>query len=112
MNTMNYNGYLASISFSEEDNVFFGKIEGIEALVTFESDNVQGLKEEFHKAVEDYIAFCEEEGIDPHKSYTGVLNVRLTPEIHSRVAVVAKLKGISINAFIRSAVEQSLASVI
>lgn len=29
MNTMTYKGYLGSVAFSEKDNVFFGKIEGI-----------------------------------------------------------------------------------
>ena len=28
MNTLTYKGYIGSVSFSEKDNVFFGKIEG------------------------------------------------------------------------------------
>ncbi len=33
MNTMTYKGYLGSVAFSEKDNVFFGKIEGINGMV-------------------------------------------------------------------------------
>ena len=33
MNTMTYKGYLGSVAYSEKDNVFFGKIEGINGLV-------------------------------------------------------------------------------
>ena len=44
MNTMNYKGFIGSVAFSEEDNVFFGKIEGIDGLVNFEGDNVSELK--------------------------------------------------------------------
>ena len=85
MNTLKYKGFIGSVNFSEEDSVFFGKIEGINGMVNFEGQSVQELTDAFHEAVDDYIAFCEEEGIQPHKSYSGLLNVRLSPEINSRV---------------------------
>ena len=105
MNTLNYKGYIGSVSFSEKDNVFFGKIEGINGL------SVKELTDAFHEAVDDYVAYCEEAGIEPHKSYSGTLNIRLTPEIHSHIAAIAKQKGISINAFIKSAVEKEIAAL-
>ena len=112
MNTLQYKGFLGSVEFSEADGVFFGKIEGINALVNFEGESVKELTDAFHEAVEDYLLFCEEEGIEPHKSYSGALNVRLTPEIHSRVATLAKQTGVSINAFIRKAVENQIAAML
>ena len=68
MNTMTYKGYLGSIDYSKNDQVFFGKIEGINGLVIFEGENVKELTEDFHKAVDDYLAYCEAEGIEPEKS--------------------------------------------
>lgn len=112
MNTLQYKGFLGSVEFSEADGVFFGKVEGINALVNFEGESVRELTDAFHEAVEDYLMFCEEEGIEPHKSYSGALNVRLTPEIHSRVAALAKQTGVSINAFIRKAVENQIAAML
>ena len=109
MNTLHYKGYVGSVAFSEKDNVFFGKVEGIDGLVNFEGESVKELTGAFHEAVDDYLAYCKEEGIEPHKSYSGSLNVRLTPEMHSRVAALAKRMGISINAFIRTAVEKQVA---
>lgn len=85
MNTITYKGYIGSVAFSEKDNVFFGKIEGINGLVNFEGESVKELTEAFHEAVDDYLAYCEEEGIEPHKSYSGSLNIRLSPETHSRM---------------------------
>ena len=93
MNTMTYKGYLGSVAFSEKDNVFFGKIEGINGLVNFEGESVKELTEAFHEAVDDYLAYCEEEGIEPDKSYSGVLNVRLTPAIHRQIAILARQAG-------------------
>ncbi|MDE6793442.1 MAG: type II toxin-antitoxin system HicB family antitoxin [Muribaculaceae bacterium] len=112
MNTLKYKGFIGSVAFSEEDNVFFGKIEGIDGLVNFEGESVKELKNAFHEAVNDYVAYCEEEGIEPHKSYSGSLNVRLTPDLHSRVAYLAKQAGVSINAFIKKAVEKQVAGML
>ena len=56
--------------------------------------------------------FCKEEDIEPHKNYSGSLNVRLTPDIHSRVAYLAKQAGVSINAFIRTAVEKQISAML
>lgn len=112
MNTLQYKGFIGSVGFSEKDGVFFGKIEGINALVTFEGESVKELIEAFHEGVEDYLIYCEEKGIEPHKSYSGALNVRLTPEIHSKVANLAKKTGVSINSFIKKAVENQIASML
>lgn len=112
MNTLKYKGFIGSVAFNENDNVFFGKIEGIDGLVNFEGESVKGLTDAFHEAVDDYIAYCEEEGIEAHKSYSGSLNVRLTPDIHTRVAYLAKQAGVSINSFIRSAVEKQIAAML
>ena len=45
-----------------------GKILGISDLVTFESEDAAGLKEEFESAVDDYLEFCKEVGKDPGKT--------------------------------------------
>lgn len=112
MNTMTYKGFIGSVSYSDKDNVFFGKIEGINALVNFEGDSVSELKKAFHDAVNDYIAYCEEEGIPTHKSYTGTLNVRISPETHSKIAILAGKAGISINAFIKQALDKQIAMML
>ena len=110
MNTLEYKKFVGSVNFSEEDDVFFGKIEGINALVTFEGQTVAGLKKAFKEAVTDYIEFCKTKGIKAQKTYTGVLNVRLTPEIHRMAAMVATKSGTTLNGLIRKAVEKELRS--
>ena len=47
MNTMNYKGYLGSVAFSEQDGVFYGKVEGINGLVNFEGESVKELTRHF-----------------------------------------------------------------
>ncbi len=108
MNTMTYKGYLGSVAYSEKDQVFFGKIEGINGLVNFEGESVKELTEAFHEAVDDYLAYCKDEGIEPDKSYTGVLNVRLTPTIHRQIAMLAKQAGLTLNGYIKEALEDKI----
>ena len=111
MNTLTYKGFIGTVAFSESDNVFFGKIEGIDGLVNFEGESVSELKEAFHQAVDDYIAYCREEGIPVHKSYSGMLNIRITPQEHSRIARLARAAGISVNAFVRQALDKQIGRV-
>ena len=108
MNTMTYKGYIGSVAFSEKDNVFFGKIEGINGLVNFEGESVKELTNAFHEAVEDYITYCKDEGIEPDKSYSGSLNVRLSPTIHRQIAILAKKAGLSLNAYIKDTLEKKV----
>jgi len=108
MNTMTYKGYLGSVNYSDKDQVFFGKIEGINGLVNFEGKSVKELTEAFHEAVDDYLAYCEDEGIEPDKSYSGVLNVRLTPAIHRQIAILARQAGLTLNAYIKEALEEKV----
>ena len=110
MNTMTYKGYLGSVAYSEKDNVFFGKIEGINGLVNFEGESVKELTDAFHEAVDDYLAYCKDEGIEPDKSYSGVLNVRLSPAIHRKIAMLARQAGQTLNAYIKEAIEEKVES--
>ena len=112
MNTMTYKGYIGSVNYSDKDQVFFGKIEGINGLVNFEGESVKELTEAFHEAVDDYLAYCQDEGIEPDKSYTGVLNVRLTPAIHRQIAMLALQAGLSSNAYSKDALEEKVESAV
>ena len=80
--------------------------------VFLKGSTVDELTADFHGAVDDYIALCKEKGVEPRKPYSGVLNVRLTPEIHSGVAMAAQNEGITINAFIKNAVAKALGMVL
>lgn len=71
MNTLEYKNFSGSVNFSAEDDAFFGKIEGINALVTFEGQTVVELKEAFKEAVLDYLELCRKNGINVQKTIMG-----------------------------------------
>lgn len=102
-NTMEYRGYIGSIEFSEEDCLLFGKVQGIRALISYEGTTAQELVEDFHGAVEDYLAMCEERGEAPEKAYKGSFNVRISPQLHQQAAVYAISQQISLNSLVETA---------
>lgn len=57
---LTYKGYFTVITFEAEDKVLYGKIEGIDDLVTFESDSAKEIEKEFHDAVDDWLEFRKE----------------------------------------------------
>ena len=108
MNTLTYKDYIGSVSFSAEDEVFYGKIEHINDLITFESGNAHEIKSAFEEAVDEYISFCEEKGVKPDKPFKGSFNVRLKPLIHKLAYQKALEKGMSLNKFIEMTLEKEL----
>ena len=107
--TMEYKGYLGSVEFSEEDKVFFGKAMGIRALISYEGTTAQELIDDFHNAIDDYLALCAEEGIQPEVAYKGSFNVRISPELHRQAVVFATSHQISLNNFVENAIRKQLA---
>jgi len=103
-----YKGFLGSVHYSAEDEVFFGKVEGINDLITFEGSSVRELKKAFKEAVEDYVELCEGTGKNAQKSFKGSFNVRITPEIHQRAFRKATSEGKSLNQFVKEAIEKQL----
>lgn len=68
MNTMEYKGYVGSVEFSESDKIFYGEVQGIRSLISYEGTNAQELIDDFHGAVDYYLSFCEESGMEPEKA--------------------------------------------
>ena len=103
-NIMEYRGYVGSVEFSESDGVFYGKVQGIRSLISYEGTTAREL-------VDDYLAACEAEGTAPELAYKGSLNVRLGEELHRRAAIYAMTHRQSLNSFIEEAVRDKLVSI-
>ena len=52
---LEYKGHFGSIEYSEDDGVFFGRLQLIRYLVTYASTNAEGLEAAFRYAVNDYL---------------------------------------------------------
>lgn len=107
-NILKYKGFIGSVNFSAEDRAFYGKIEGINDLVTFEGTTVDELEEAFKYMVEEHIQDCEQEGKPAEKSYKGSFNVRISPDLHRQAAQIASIQGITLNQLIQRAIQHEL----
>lgn len=59
-NILEYKGFTGSVEIDFPSHLLHGRIEGIRDLVTFESETVSGIIQEFHSTVDDYLDFCHE----------------------------------------------------
>jgi len=107
--TMTYKGYIGTVRFSEEDEVFYGKIEAINDLIMFEGQSVKELKKAFHEAVDDYLETCKEMGREPQKPFKGSFNVRIPSDLHRKAVKKATMMGVSLNQFVQKALEEKVA---
>ena len=111
-NTIEYRGYIGSIEYSSEDKCFFGKLEMIDDLVTFEATTALELEDNFHNAVDRYLETCKDLDREPQKLYKGVFNVRIEPELHRKVYQEALRAGLSLNSFVRQALYRQVDEVV
>jgi len=103
-----YKDYIGSVEYSSEDKCFFGKIEMIDDLVTFEAVSVDELESNFKNCVDEYLETCKQLQREPQKAYKGVFNIRINPQLHKKIYKEALKNGISLNAFINKALDNSI----
>lgn len=110
-NTMEYKGYIGSVEFSESDEIFFGQVQGIHSLISYEGTNAKELIEDFHEVVDEYLELCNEEGIEPEKAYKGSFNIRISPELHKQIALCAISNQVSLNSLVEKALQNYMIQI-
>jgi len=100
-NLIQYKNLYGSVEYSVEDRVFFGKIEFINDLISFEATTVDGLEEEFKMAVEHYLKTCEKLGREPQKAFKGQFNVR-------KASITALKRNVSLNKLVETAITREI----
>ncbi len=98
-NLVSYKGFTAKVEFAADDNVFVGRLIGIDDIVMFEAETVDELKKAFEESVDFHIEVCEKTGKKPKKNYSGKLLFRLPSKLHAQIAETAAKRGKSINEF-------------
>lgn len=110
MGQLRYKGYIGSVEYSDEDKCLFGKVQGLHGtLISYEGTTIDEINNDFHDAVDAYLASCLERGVAPAKPYSGKLVLRMPSELHSLVARAAAAAGTTINDFINKAVSNEVA---
>lgn len=96
---MEYKSYVGSAQLREDDGVFHGRVVGIRDVVSYEGRSVEELRRDFESAVDDYLAMCADDGVEPERPFSGKFLLRVEPELHRAVAAAAAREGKSVNAW-------------
>lgn len=107
---MKYKDYIGSVEFSEEDQLFYGKVLGIHSLISYEGESAKELIQDFHEAVDDYLELCVEKRIEPEKAYKGSFNVRISPDFHRSIAIHAIQDGMTLNKYVEEALQNAISA--
>lgn len=97
---MEYKGYIGTVQFDEEAEIFHGEVINLRDVITFQADSVEGLKKEFQASIEDYLEFCVVRGEEPEKPFSGKLTLRLEPDLHRKIYIQSKKANKSLNNWI------------
>jgi len=110
MNMMTLDGYKAKIEYDSDLDMFRGDILGLSGGADFYGKNPKELRIEFKKSLEVFLQVCREKAIEPRKNYSGKFNLRIPPDLHEKLAIVAQAEGKSINTLAQEALEQRVAA--
>lgn len=106
--SMSYKGYTARVEYSAPDRVFHGRLNGIADIITFEGTSVDELETRFREAVDDYLEWCDQDGVEALRPYSGRFVLRLSPEMHADVTIGARAAKESMNSWIIGAIQTRL----
>jgi predicted HicB family RNase H-like nuclease len=106
MNTVTYKGYIASIEPDLDDGILVGRVSNTRDIIGFHGETIAETIKSFHAVIDEYLEDCQQRGIDPNKPYSGKFNLRLTSELHNRIAAEAARSGKSLNQWVIEKLEQ------
>jgi predicted HicB family RNase H-like nuclease len=109
MNLITVDGYQAKLEYDPDLDMFRGEILGLNGGADFYGHTPDELRAEFRKSLQVFLDVCREKGINPHRRYSGRFNLRISPELHERLAIQAQAQGKSLNVFVQETLQETIA---
>lgn len=106
MNLMIVEGFSAKIDYDAETDLFRGEILGLNGGADFYGANPTELRHEFKKSLDAFLQVCQEKGIEPKRQYSGKFNLRISPELHEKLALAAQARGRSLNSLVQEELQK------
>ena len=103
-----YKGYTGVFAFDPEGDTFHGTVINTNDIITFYGSSIAALRREMRRSVDEYLAFCREQGRKPEKPFSGKLILRTSPDLHRRVASEAARRHLSTNAYLQEVLEKAV----
>lgn len=97
MNVMEIDGYRAVIAYDPEIEMFRGEFIDLNGGADFYARDIDSLRVEAATSLKVFLDMCAEDGVEPRKTASGKLMLRVPPEVHTAALVAAKAAGTSLN---------------
>ena len=107
MNTMTINGHKAVIAFDPDIQMFRGEFVGLNGGADFYAKDVDGLRREGEISLRVFLAACADDGVEPHRRFSGKFSLRVGPEVHEAAAIAAAAHGMSLNQWAAEAIREA-----
>ncbi len=105
---MKYKEYEAIIEYDEEDRLFVGRVINTKDIIVFDGLSVDELEQSFHTIIDEYLADCKALNKTPEKPFSGRFNLRISSDLHRKIALEASKQGVSLNTFIEKTLQQAV----
>ncbi len=100
MNIMDIDGYKAAIAYDPDIDLFRGEFIELNGGADFYGADVETLQKEGETSLRVFLDMCREKGIEPRRTFSGKFNIRISPELHAKLALEAAADGKSLNAVV------------
>jgi predicted HicB family RNase H-like nuclease len=104
---LKYKGYRGHAELDPEAGLFHGEVLDTRDLITFQGTSVQEIETAFRESIDDYLDFCAQRKEPPDKPFSGRLVLRIPPNLHREVFVLAKQEGKSLNQWIAERLQRA-----
>ena len=107
-NILKYKRYLGKFGYEDGDDALHGTVVNIRDVIHFQGHTITELRQSFQDSIDDYLAWCAEEGRVPEKPYSGKFVVRIDPDLHKKISTKAQLRDKSLNQWVKETFENAV----
>ena len=111
INQMTINGVKAVITYDSDIELFRGEFVGLNGGADFYAADVAGLKREGELSLKVFMDACQEDGVEPFKTFSGKFNVRIPADLHASIVSAATAQGKSLNQWIAEALDREVCGI-
>ena len=100
MNVMEVKGYKAVVQYDPEIDMFRGEFTDLHGGADFYAKDIKSLHKEAETSLKVFLDMCKEDGVKPHKQFSGKFNLRMPPKLHADIVTAAVAEGQSLNQWV------------
>ncbi len=95
-----YRGYRYRIFYEPEDDCLTAEAIGLKDSISAQGRSLDEVRQHMRDNIDLYLEVCAKYGEKPDREYSGMFNVRVSPDVHRKIATAAEQAGMSLNQYV------------